>query len=52
MALAQPPADTAGRQALRVRQQGGRLIQAVTHDTVHVIRQEVQQQFPAQGQLA
>ena len=51
-ALAQPTADTAGRQALCVRQQGGRLIQAVTHDTVHVIRQEVQQQFPAKGQLA
>lgn len=39
MALAQPTADTAGRQAFRVRQQGGRLVQAVTHDTVHVVRQ-------------
>ena len=52
MALAQAPADTAGRQAFRVRQQGGRLIQTVTHDPVHVVRQEVQQQFPAKGQLA
>lgn len=39
MALAQPTADTAGRQALRIRQQGGRLIRAVTHDAVHVVRQ-------------
>lgn len=25
--------------ALRIRQQGGRLIRAVTHDAVHVVRQ-------------
>lgn len=39
MALAQPTADTAWRQALCVRQPGGRLIRAVTHDAVHVVRQ-------------
>lgn len=39
MALAQPTADTAWRQAFRIRQQGGRLIRAVTHDAVHVVRQ-------------
>ena len=41
MALAQTSADTAGRQALRIRQQGGRLIRAVTHDAVHVVRQTI-----------